>query len=302
MIHLIHHHGDRAAQSHLLRFIAMAVVLASALAGNSVAGTVVTTFGDNAIALEPGKMGPNALPVPQVNRTQVGNALIFQSAYENHWDPAGDHTVNPYLYLMIPIKETVGFIIYTRPFETFQTTSALQQLRHADSSSGVSAGDLSFQTMIQLLNEQKSPISLTFNAAVKTTTGKDLNSARHINAPAYFIDFTCGKSFMLDKWNVSFAAMIGFMAWQVNVDMQNDAPYGGVRLELQRDGWTLASEIGGYYGWINNGDHALAASLRVGKSLFGVMQPYVGITYGISDQGRFNFCTGVTLEIPHLGL
>jgi len=246
----------------------------------------ITTFGTDSIALEPGRMGPNALPVPFMYPTKVGTAWRLEVMTECHYDPRGDMTVNPFFSVFVPIHPIAAFTVFSRPGEYFRTTDEMQMKRHAEDNSGFTRGDLYFQGMLHPVSYERGGLfDAAFHLTLKTTTGKGLENARHINAPAYFFDWTFARPiFQAGSLDIIARALIAFCAWQVNVNEQNDAVGYGIQFEFSKPSFRFTIDGAGYYGWINNGDRPAVVrgrfSRRVGKNL----EFFTGGHIGMSDQ------------------
>ena len=164
---------------------------------------------------------------------RIEQRWLFKIACDLSYDQKGDTTINPYLYLNMPINKNVAFSVFTEPFEIYNTSEELRQFRAGENKNGISPGDLYFLTSIQILSEQKWPIDLLFDLLLKTTTGKNFYDARHINAPAYFFELTMGKEvYNYKDLNIHLCSLISFIAWQVRTDRQNDAPGYGILGEV----------------------------------------------------------------------
>ena len=252
------------------------------------------------IICSPGRLGPNGLPVPYVNRTRVGEQWLVEAAGQLAWDPDGDTTVNPWFSLFIPLKDIAGFMIFSRPVEEFRTSERMRDFRNAHRQSGITPGDLYFLTMIQILDARKMPLDLAFHLMLKTTTGKGLADARHINAPAYYFDLTAGKSWAAGRVTVSVSALISFIAWQAMVNAQDDAMGYGIAASVAAGQWNVASELAGFAGWIENGDRPLIARVRVDRALGKIFGVYTREEAGIIDQPLLRCEVGMTVDVSAL--
>jgi hypothetical protein len=273
----------------------------SALMPPATVGAVEISLNDTStIICSPGRLGPNGLPVPYANRAHVGEQWLVEAAGQFAWDPDGDTTVNPWFSFFIPLKDIAGFMIFSRPVEEFHTSERMRDFRNARRQSGVTPGDLYFLTMIQILDARKLPLDLAFHLTLKTTTGKGLADARHINAPAYYFDLTAGRSWAAGRATVSVSALISFIAWQAKVDAQDDAMGYGVAASVKAGAWIVASELAGYAGWIENGDRPLVARVRVDRALGRMFGVYTREEVGIIDQPLLRCELGMTVDVSAL--
>jgi hypothetical protein len=268
-------------------------------AAYSIPAITITLRDTSSIVCSPGRMGPNALPVPYVNRTTVGKEWILEAAAQFAWDPFGDTTINPWFSLFIPLRGIAGFMIFSRPVEHFSTSPAMLDKRNAASLRGTTPGDLYFQTMIQILEQRRFLTDLAFHLTLKTTTGKGLGNARHINAPAYYFNLTGAKSMIAGPTTITYAATVSFIAWQAAINAQDDAMGYGGKVTVGLRQWLFAPEIAGYIGWIENGDRPCIARLRVDRRLSNDLGVYGRMELGISDQPPARIEIGMSAAVDH---
>ncbi len=226
------------------------------------------------IIRSPGYMGPNALPIPLVNNARVDSNIEFESAFEYHRG-RGEMAYNPYLNLTIPAaKEKVALSFIYRPFEYYETEEFIRYERYGRNQSckGFAKGDLYVGTIVHILNQEKHFFDGNLDIFLKTTTGKDLANARHIDAPAYYFDLNLGKkiyeSTHLIK-QISFYSMLGMYVWQAdfNNNRQNDAYLYGLKMNIDFGFLNMDMTYSGYSGYMNLRDKPMALRYNISKKL-----------------------------------
>jgi hypothetical protein len=174
-------------------------------------------------SLNPGYMGPNALPVPEMHASEVGNEVKASLMAEGHIKPQSEFSTNPRFSFFIPFSERTALIFNGEPVEYYSTTEALQKERRAKERKGFAPGDLYFGGMFQITSQSSFPIATSLNIMTKSTTGKELESARHTDAPGYIIDLAAGRDLEWQGMRTHLSTYMAFLAWQTDIGEQNDA-------------------------------------------------------------------------------
>ena len=216
------------------------------------------------IIISPGFLGPNALPVPEETDGLVKPDSHLEIAYDQHISN-GDRTKNLYSEIHLSLFDgRLGFDISMVPVEFYDMDTVTRDLRRARDrdGEGSSLGDVYIGTNIQLLREKAVWPDVLLSVNIKTASGSKLSAARHADAPAYYFDFSVGKTFDLDHlWFQSLRpyGLLGFYAWQVNRTdyFQNDAILYGLGLKARFPFLVLNQYFGGYSGYIGNGDRPM---------------------------------------------
>ncbi len=208
------------------------------------------------IQIAPGKLGPNALPVPEMDYADIGSlSWITTGAHLNVMK--GDTAVSSYLdFHWVIAPEKVAVKIWGYPTETFRTSNQVRdwrQIYYDDKGWMTSGGDLWISTFIQLLKHRRVLPDLAVNYSMKTTTGSVLHG-RYTDGPAHYFYAAAGKSYFpenkfLDE--VRFAAMGGIYIWQTNkVEMaQDEGPLLEAGIMLRHRNFLFFNEAGGYDGY-----------------------------------------------------
>ncbi|HPS13895.1 MAG TPA: hypothetical protein PLB87_11500 [Prolixibacteraceae bacterium] len=208
------------------------------------------------LQIAPGKLGPNALPVPDMDYACVGNENKIELGAHYHF-MTGDTAINSFAsfyWVIAPGRAAVR--IYANPTETFHMTNEVRDERQINSDDAgwtTEAGDLLVTTYIQVLKEKKYIPGVSIAYTIKTTTGGNLNG-RYTDAEMNNFYLAAGKSFHFDKGiidEVRIAGLLGFYVWQTNkVAMtQDEGRLYEAGLQLRKKTYNLYAEVGGYYGW-----------------------------------------------------
>jgi hypothetical protein len=205
--------------------------------------------------LNPGLMGPNALP-PMANEAPwVGTDFTVSLALagQRSDDPSGasDFSYTIPFRVEIPFKQRATFFVTGTPFEGWLTTARTRVAWRTDKWREVTRGDLRFGAKFLLWDGAWPIPSVSLRVSTKTTTGKGATEHRFLNAPGYQFDLLVSERFRPGggPWQLEVWASLGFLAWQQAGFGQNDAPAWAVTLAGRRDPMFLSVELRGYKGW-----------------------------------------------------
>ena len=208
------------------------------------------------LQIAPGKMGPNALPVPGMDYGLVDTISDFETGVHAHF-MKGDQAVNSYLsFYWAVVPRRVGVKIWGFPTETFHMDNTVRDERQIyldDTGWITNPGDLWISTFIQLVQGKKKWPDIAINYSSKTTTGWATH-ARYTDAGANYYYAVFGKSFFPKKGIISelrLAALGGFYEWQTNkVELaQDEGPLYEFGITLRNGEFSWANEVGGYSGY-----------------------------------------------------
>jgi hypothetical protein len=208
------------------------------------------------IQVAPGTMGPNALPVPEMDYAQVAGSSSLETGIHTHF-MKGDTAVNSWLnFRWVVVSEKVEVSFWGFPTETFRMTNEVRderQIYYDDTGWITHQGDLWISTRIQVLKNHKTLPDITLNYSFKNTTGL-MKHGRYSDAGTNYFYLALGKSFfpktgILDELRI--AGLGGFYLWQTNkVEMaQDEGPLVEAGLKLRKNNISVANEIGGFFGY-----------------------------------------------------
>jgi hypothetical protein len=218
------------------------------------------------LVYSPRYFGPSAFPMPELRSGRSPGSYELEVRGEYH-DYAGDRTRDLFVRALLPlIRGRAGLEVRFIPVERFQVTPETRDERHAaalESSQGQLPynGDVVLSAFYQLLrNERWADAMFSFN--LKTASGGRLCDARFTDAATYWVDLTVGRDLFGSRdrrYVLRMQAMAGFSCWMTNsmVLRQNDAMLYGAGLTGQLGPFRLTSDLSGFSGYINNGDHPL---------------------------------------------
>lgn len=224
------------------------------------------------VGLVPAGLGPNALPTIPLIDPVIGNqlwvAISVQGSDGNH---GGDLAVAPHLDIFVPFNQVAALEMLTLPVEYYRTSDAIRTARGATQDRGTAPGDVYFGARAYLMAEGDNNPDIGVRFLTKSTTGKDVQDGRFINAPGYILDGTFGKTVyhgnpddLVQK--IRILAKLGFFAWQRETAAQDDAvDWGAGSTFYLKNGWIAELEIRGYTGWVS-GDKPVVASASITKT------------------------------------
>lgn len=235
-------------------------------------------------------MGPNALPVPEVNKGFFPDYMEIMPGIQQH-SGKGDKTINFFGDVFYPVVPgRAGVKIRYIPVEFYQTDTATRDLRAARDRNpeGFSFGDIYITSFIQVIKDHEKLPDLMLSINLKTASGTNLGNARHTDAPAYYFDASLGKTYktggkVITAWRPYFTG--GFYSYQTNRNdyLQNDAFLFGMGLDLETPIMIMENNLGGYLGYFGNGDQPVVFRTMITSRRDAVLNYRVGFQYGIHD-------------------
>lgn len=208
------------------------------------------------LQIAPGKLGPNALPVPHMDYALIGNQSKFDLGAHYHQMP-GDTAINSYFNFHWNIAPGRAMVqIWGQATETFRLSNELRDFRQItpdDEGWVTQVGDLYISAFVQLVKAQKYFPDVSINFTQKTTTGEN-DHGRYTDSPMSYFYLALGKSFILNSRTIDeirIAALAGFYVWQTNkVEMsQDEGPVVLAGLQIRKKNLSWFNEIGGYNGY-----------------------------------------------------
>jgi hypothetical protein len=221
----------------------------------------------NWMKITPGFFGPNALPVPHIQKGELFKNPEFELTVSNHFHK-GDPTQDISGYVYIPFAgNKIAVEMYGVAFERFAFSEEIRNERFAriKNGRGTAIGDFYFSTLIQVFKNRKFPNTL-FRFATKTASGNQLEGARYTDSPAYFLDLSFSKIFGNHKTGlIKPFGMIGFYTWQTNdeLNLQNDALLYGLGTEFIKNNWLFSGSWSGYSGYKNERDQPMQLNFDI---------------------------------------
>jgi len=223
----------------------------------------------------PGYLGPNALPVPLLHKADIPESVDC-TWWGEYYYGKGDETYDVKTRLIIPVAQgRIGLEFMYVPVEFYQMDSLVSRTRRTKSGKsvdGLSWGDVYFGTMIRVIKDHPGLPDLTLAMSCKTASGTDQSNARYTNSPAYYFDASIGDTYGKDRGffqHMRWYAEIGFYCWQTYLDNypQDDALLFGAGVDFDFKDFFIDQSIGGYSGYMNNGDQPLVYRVDLGLKM-----------------------------------
>lgn len=221
----------------------------------------------------PSYFGPNALPVPEFNEGRLPDYHYAALSVDNFWG-YGDNTQSLSVrlnYAFIPGRLSLNaWGVIGEHYKVTQDVANQRKMATDKLDDFYATGDFYISTMIGLVKENKVIPDLNFEIILKTASSKTPSSARYFDTPGYCFNLFAGKSFFIKNGFVNeirLAANYGFLCYQTNTLFQNDAWLYGTELILNSGCFRWSNGIGGYSGWLENGDCPVVLRSKLTYSL-----------------------------------
>jgi len=227
----------------------------------------------NWIIISPGYLGPNALPVPHVQKGELRKSTELEFAISNHFHP-GDPTEDLSGYIYIPFADSkIALELYGVAFEHYHFSEEIRNERFARNKEGkgTTIGDFYFSTLIQVFKDKKFP-NTVFRFATKTSSGSQLESARYTDDHALFLDLSFSKNIgHQTTGQIKPFGLIGFYTWQTNDEnnLQNDALLYALGTDYSKGNWLFSTSWSGYSGYKNQRDQPMQLNFDIRKDFQG---------------------------------
>lgn len=221
------------------------------------------------IQISPGYLGPNALPVPNVQKGLLEDPKSFEFSTDLHF-MKGDNTQDIAARLYYPFGDKIAIELYWVMLERYAMSDSIRDVRFArdKDGKGIATGDLYFTTYIQLVKGRKFPNTL-LRMAGRTASGGHLDAARYSDSPGYYFDLGLSKQIghVGGLRGLPFGSF-GFYSWQTNDldNLQNDAYMYSLGIELSNDQWRITNSLSGYSGYKNLRDKPMVYTLDIQKN------------------------------------
>lgn len=246
-------------------------------------------------------MGPNALPVPEVEKGRIDSSAELEIAGDYHYSK-GDKTTDFYLRGFLPLyNNRVAVSIDVIPYEWFKTDTITRDLRAARTRSGKggAGGDIYFYACFQLLHDHGKWPDLLLQTALRTASGTNLRNVRYTDGPGYFFDLSGGKNFEFGKAKLRFYLMGGLYIYQTFdlQHLQNDCKLYGSGADLHFGKIILSQSVAGYSGYLDIGDKPLVyrAGVRLKNKVIDWKFSY---QWGLNDYAYQRYRLSLIFHLP----
>ncbi len=244
--------------------------------------------------IAPAYFGPNAFPVPDMSDGRPRRGVYAELAgdyFRGRLADGQDVTWDAFMHVSLPLwtpRATLELWIPATEWWDFSPAVAAARRLPAERHRGHDMGDVYVCTSLHLLEGRDNAWrpDILARAVVKTASGGFFGEARYYDCPGYFFDLTVAEGFRFEGFFHEFrlALSTGFLCWQTDNGRQNDAVMGGALASLETDWFTLGAELGGYFGWENDGDRPVRARVRLDvHPREASVHPFVQCGAGLAD-------------------
>ncbi|GCD78738.1 hypothetical protein JCM31826_22200 [Thermaurantimonas aggregans] len=216
--------------------------------------------------LEPGRMGPNALPVPELMYS-VWDSLNGLSGTTYYTTTRGEKTYSLKNSIYYQADRRVALCAWMVSAEYFTSSDAVRDFRAARTyeGRGWAIGDLYVETHWQIVQFAKKLPQIALRIGLKTASGSRVEDARFTDTPGYYFDVNFRKIYSKQTFTYQFFGMLGFFAYQTyrTDHKQNDALLFGIGGRLQSRKWGAGTHLRSYLGYFGKYDKPVIGSLEV---------------------------------------
>ena len=251
------------------------------------------------LAIEPGSLGPNGLPVMPSLRGRVDSVASFSVSSNLHTAP-GDQAVDISLEGRYSFGSRASLRVRYIAVEWFEMSRQLALERNvlSDSLSGVAFGDVYVDGLFQVIKGHRSLPDATLAVRVKTASGTDLESMRFSDTPGYAFSASFGKNLPLAGASneLRLYGSGGFYVWQrFNIQTpQNDAYTYSLGAELHNRYVVAFAEWAGYSGWADRLDQPMV--VRGGVHTVGPLSAGLLLSQGLRHYPYFSLGVSLTYQ------
>ena len=244
--------------------------------------------------IAPAYFGPNAFPVPDMSDGRPRRGVYAELAgdyFRGRLADGQDVTWDAFMHVSLPLwtpRATLELWIPATEWWDFSPAVAAARRLPAERHRGHDMGDVYVCTSLHLLEGRDNAWrpDILARAVLKSASGGHFGEARFYDCPGYYFDLTVGEGFRSDGFvrECRLALSTGFLCWQTDNGRQNDAVMGGALASLETDWFTLGAELGGYFGWENDGDRPVRARVRLDvHPREASVHPFVQCGAGLAD-------------------
>jgi len=243
------------------------------------------------LVFSPALMGPNALPVPPLERGHIDSLSRMEFGGRGHF-ATGERTWDATTALHVPFaggRVAVG--VDWMALEHYDMDTATRDLRRARDrdGKGISTGDVNINTLLQLVPEREGRMGLLLRIRLRTASGSNMQGARHTDAPGYSFDLSAGRWHTVERsWlkRLRPHATLGFLVYQTNRDdyFQNDCLLFGAGLLAEHGRLVSEVAVAGYAGYLDINDRPMELRMSLGLRGGGRNEWRAGLWHGLNDR------------------
>lgn len=254
-----------------------------------------------------GYMGPNALPIPAMNRGRIDNQNSIQVSGVSYFSE-GEQTYNFNTTANVAlVKNLVSFDLFWVPVEYFQMSDEVRAERVVLLSKGeqqFAIGDVYLNSTVQLFNRPRFHASA--RAGFKFPSSDGVALSRFTDSPGYNLD--AGFGYLLvnnheEGISLDLHGMAGFYSYQTQGGYanyrQNDAVLLGLGLDYYHQSWMASVSVRGYLGYFDLLDQPVAVRTYFEKN-FQNIRIFSALQFGVQDLIYVAPEIGIGILLPEL--
>lgn len=251
--------------------------------------------------MNPGTMGANALPSVPVQAPWIDDFTLVQVGVAAQEGWLHDTSFLPTFRLISPFGKYAEAYLEGAPFEFWWSSDQTRQAWSLTRTEGLAKADIRFGFKVLIADAGPGLPKLAFRALTKATTGKDVESRRFNDGPAYHLEFLLGQRIAAAHGvKVDVLTSAAYWIWQQGSDGQNDAMHYGLAVNVQlTEQWSGGLEARGYIGWQQN-DKPLVFGARVGFSPVSWFELGATVNVGLVDAPRLEGRLDLRFRLPSL--
>lgn len=251
--------------------------------------------------MNPGTMGANALPSFPLEPPWMEKYTLVQLGGAAQYGKRGDVSMLPTFRLITPFGKWAEAIFEGAFVEAWWSSEQTRREWGLTRTQGVAKADIRFGFKVLLADAGEGLPKLAFRAITKSTTGKDLESRRFVDGPAYLLEVLLGQRILAKEGvTVDVLSSVGYWIWQQQETGQNDAFHFAVSLSVTpQERLNLALETRGYIGWQRN-DKPIVMGLRAGVLITDFFELVGTVNVGFVDAPRLEGRLDLKFRLPSL--
>jgi len=251
--------------------------------------------------MNPGTMGANALPTIPLEAPWMEDYTLVQLGGAAQYGWRGDVSMLPTFRLITPFGKWAEAIFEGAAVEAWWSSEQTRREWGLTRTEGVAKADIRFGFKVLLADAGENLPKLAFRAITKATTGKDIESRRFVDSPAYLMDVLLGQRMRSPSGvTVDVCTSIGYWIWQQGESGQNDALHWALSVSVQPMArLNLGVEARGYIGWQLN-DKPILVGLRAGVLITNFFELVGTLNVGLVDAPRLEGRLDLRFRLPSL--
>lgn len=251
--------------------------------------------------MNPGTMGANALPTFPLEAPWMEDYTLLQVGGAAQWGWRGDASMLPTFRLITPFGKWAEAIFEGGIVEAWWSSEQTRREWNLIRTQGVAKADIRFGFKVLLADAGENLPKLAFRAITKSTTGKDIESRRFVDGPAYLLEVLVGQRMKSDQGVIiDLCTSVGYWIWQQGETGQNDAVHWGAMLNVQpTEKLNLGLEARGYIGWQLN-DKPIVMGLKAGFLFTEFFELAATFNVGFVDAPRLEGRLDLRFRLPSL--